>query len=169
MAGISYEVAGMIRSLKTELGVPAQAVADIAIDLFSHCLKRIHSSNKPLLINPDVIHQISPSAMNILSLPEGVPMFKPSAKQPKFHGVSLVFNADRGKAIQTARSRLAAKTDEGILENAIRLLTSVLEAKRAGRYAFVYRKHSQLHARLPQDTVPSPSNPPPSKESPLLN
>lgn len=176
MLTITCDEAPLLRSLMAELGISKeQEVADIAIDVFSHCLTKIVASGEPYRMNLDQIHRISPAAITLLRLTGPSWTFKMStvsaAEFPiRGHGpLTLTFNGNRFAAMQKWMRHLGLDAEHRVLKNAVTLLRSAVTANRNGDSITVYKKYSVLRARTSHDSNIKHSSPPPLRETSLLN
>ena len=176
MLKITCDDAPTLRGLMAELGITsAQEVADIAIDIFNHCINKVVTDGVPYHMDLDQIHRISPTAIKMLRLTGQSRMFKLSmgsvtgctieSKSP----LTLEFSGDRFEAMRKWKHHLGLPAESRVLEIAVSLLQSAVIASRSGNSIIVYKKHSELHTRASHDPSLMQSNPPPSREVSLPN
>jgi hypothetical protein len=142
-----------------ELGISnEQEVADIAIDLFSHCLAKVVTREEPYCMDLDHIHRISPVAIKRLRL--AGPAWTSSVftgfmvdRPAKGRGpLTLEFRGERFAAMQKWKNRLGLNAEFEVLENAVTILRCAVTAKKNGDAIMVYKLHSELHARISHDS-----------------
>jgi hypothetical protein len=174
MIRIPCDQSRLLKGLAAELGVSTeQHAANVAVDLFGHCLARITENGNSCHVDLNRLHIISPSAMTILRLTGTLRRFKTSmgangnqCAAKETCAIILAFDEKRSAAVRDSE-RLLGQKSERILSNAITLLGSALAEKRNGRSSLtVYKRHSVLHAKTSRAVT---DEKPSSRPAPLHN